>query len=648
MSRSSASSAAFFFQATAPTEPREITVQIETGIFAWCESIGIHCFYRERPSDLETFDSFFTAGFSEVEKQKFLIDHGLAVSAAASLFFENVVCFENSGISNDRVMQALNTSPVRRDQISRHDIHYFPFLRDAPTYHCSALFKDIWEVNWFNKLDENAFFGMKSYWVFLKIMLTPNDYIQQTFKQSISDPLVTLNTYVHFLARKNSLRSNFLKDEKFKMWWETLSLSDIQCLFQSFSPSVDLETIKSSLQQLSQDMAAPKFENCFSLLSTLIDLVSDEIFLDVKTSSTIGLHVPLVALRDALLTICHPFFQESELSAQKIITFCRKITNLLNGIESLPFFVDSVKNAKFYEFLRETRDVIKHLQRSLVDSTDEFELIHCVEESVDIQLATALLPANLVNIFIDWLKKPDDITSARLENKMTVLKIFEKTYCAYEKSQNTYMAQTASTLLSTASCTSSWFASKVFSVPVVRAPTPRHDLSDILRKLNELNDSNAFMRGMCELLSLQGNSIEATHLQFVVRLIKQFSREFLAKQYVARMHDSPYLSRELMRQLCIAVPDSAMREVAELFISMMQRAAEPCISTAKEWVTVDHVPMTLVSAVDENRAGGLDALRGADEVLFRQLNSTDFRPLTDEALGIDEQQGNAQPAVHPV
>src|SRR3990167_9712043 len=193
MSRSSAHDAPAFFREAICTETRETTVEIENGILAWCELIGIQCFYRSCPSDLKTFESFFASDCNKNKKGQFLINHGLAVISAASFFFENAVRSENSGIFNDRIMQSLNISAVRNDQISSHDIQYFPFLRDAPAYACSKLFSEYSDVNWFNSLDENEIFCEKSYGVFLKIILTPSDNIRKIFDECISDKVAALN-----------------------------------------------------------------------------------------------------------------------------------------------------------------------------------------------------------------------------------------------------------------------------------------------------------------------------------------------------------------------------------------------------------------------------------------------------------------------
>ena len=122
--------------------------QIEAAIIAWCESTGINCFYKIPPFDFKEFKSFFVSGFNKHEKENFLINNGLAVASAASLFFENSVRLENTGISANHVVQHFRQNHVTHE-ISPHDIKYFPFLRDAPNYACSGLF-GYDDVNWFN------------------------------------------------------------------------------------------------------------------------------------------------------------------------------------------------------------------------------------------------------------------------------------------------------------------------------------------------------------------------------------------------------------------------------------------------------------------------------------------------------------------
>lgn len=628
MSRSSATTSSFFHSAM-PVESREITAQIEKAIHLWCESVSISCFYQTPLSDLKSFKSFFASFADKKGKEQFLIDHGLATVSAASFFFENVVRSENAGIFNNRVMQSLHLNAVRHDQISSHDIRYFPFLRDAPSYNCSTLFEDSQAIKWFENLDKNKIFCEKSYWVFLKIMLTPDDFIRKIMGECVSDRVVALNASLHFCARKSFLKKTLQKNEKFKAWWEKLSTSDIQLMFNELSPKVDLQKTKSLFQAFSQDMMAVKMEYCFSILKQLINLSVDDIFMEEQLRKAIGLYTPLVGVRDALQHLCESFFQNTELCPGDIVKFIRKMTNILDGFESLPFLINSVKSDKLDIFLREMREGMEHLRRSLIDSADEFEEIDRLEESDGIQLPIQLTRENLVRHFMQWLGKRDDITGELLENKMVLLKIFQQTYADYEKSQNTYMAQTTSALFSVVSFTSSWVSSKVLSAPVFLATTPRHNLDEFADRINELNDYDALVQVISKLLSLQDNTIEPMHTRFVARLIKQFSREFLAKQFVTRMQDNPQLSTELMRILSVPVPDADVMGTVNLFIKEMKARLE-------EWVVIE--PASEKSS--EGKSTVLSAApEKADKIAeFEGLDLSDLRPFNPNELDGDTMQ----------
>ncbi|HLD84208.1 MAG TPA: hypothetical protein VI844_00365, partial [Coxiellaceae bacterium] len=144
--------------------------------------------------------------------------------------------------------------------ITANDIDHFPVLTDADPYYFPTKYRYVSsgngytqaEVDAFSALQDNAKFLEKSYWQFLKIVLTPDDVFKKTLADHVEEPELTELT-AHFVARKQALRAALLQSHQFKKTWRQWScqLFDINSDYLLFCTQLLKQEFEESITALS-------------------------------------------------------------------------------------------------------------------------------------------------------------------------------------------------------------------------------------------------------------------------------------------------------------------------------------------------------------------------------------------------------------
>lgn len=597
-------------------------------------------------SDFQDLQSYLADDITD-KKINFLIKNGLSEIFALSYFFEeDDLHKENVGIANGRVVRIdfdmsaysivsdprfrgarghnyVTKSPQDAFQITARDLNDFPNLTDADPYYWPTKSRTLSAAHGysnqdalkFRELSKDDIFVDRSYLTFLKIIVTPDETIENMLAAHISDPDCRAIFSRHFIERKKQLKTELQKSAKFKLFWKGASDFSIRKIIADFfefncalkenhhNLSVNVSIVTQHYYEFCRDMMHEPMTDGLKYLVNMTELCRGGITQLGVGHRSMRLYTPLVALRDVLLASYRSFYESKELSAQDIELFFNETSNALKGFEFLSLSVTSDEATQlklFFDMMRNTlRQLIMYCSfwndsfSSMMGSEIETRFCSSIGSAAFVNVPV-LKPDALVHDMSLWLQKMRDHNGiSELENKATLLTLLEPLVAEMEKAAATYAAQAvalaalsaqaASTMLSYAS---SWFSKEPAPAQPVSKPEKMLDeIKFTIKKIERSVTTDELCRAISQLLSIAGNGAESFRMQFVSALVNQYSAEFSVKHIIEQLQKNPQFAQYLEIQINKKISDEELGRIVPLFIQAIQPG-----STVSEdgFVEVEH------------------------------------------------------------
>src|SRR3990167_1818896 len=390
-------------------------------------------------------------------------------------------------------------------------------------------------IKYCGALEKNPIFIQRKNLTLLKIILIPNDFAEEVLLARVQHEESVQTNLLHFINNKSVLKNQLVQDEKFLLWWPTLSEITLKNFFAELNDFPRLQTqVLLRLPNFAKEIASVEIEKNYFVLSELIN-----IFALKNDAESLCFYASLCGVRQVVFESYDLFFRDPSRAA---LDKCKdEIMNVLNGIQQ---HTGLNKNEQLQDFFNSTNNCFEQLSR-VYDSVGQPTIAEVDAEFVMVEELST--PPEYLEEFKRWIFKTDPRDTTRLENKCSVVQIYKQT-CADPSTPQVKNGSFSDQLISitsfAASSLSSLFSARKSSArfaPEIVSQSYSISQSSFRftpTKLEETKNADEFRNALNDLLTLQSKrlkEIEPIQKRFVSNLLKRFLYEYSVKNIVYQM-----------------------------------------------------------------------------------------------------------------
>ena len=468
----------------------------------------------------------------------------------------------------------INMNQERKFSITTRDLNGFPKIQDTMLYYwlatASATEVDIAtrlrimsphgyseKVSAvFARLNQNKVFLDKSYLVFLKSILIPDEKIESIFASHILDPVIANTFAQYFIDRNDELRNQLLICPQFNRFWKTLSVDYVKSIFDSLDIN---PALSANYYAFCREMMREDF---MESLRFLWDLSHSPIM-------TTFLKNPAKDLYEKLHHCYRSFREVNEGLSSEIEEFISNVCDALRAFTIASMIREKEMNhhnsrqkALFHKMINNTLSVFLkrccYLNPAFEFDLKKIETHPTTDEPICLtELNSAVLVSDILSWMIETKVKKrlshSFGSSVELANQKVILSFLKIRLDEFERNtQNeTYLATSAKMAVNASVSVVSFFSSFVSARPAVQEAAPAVSplilLQTVYEKAKESRDHSSFSAALSELVTIQGADVSLLRKNFFSDVVQHYVSEFLAMDYFERERRNPNLSAYLIQ-----------------------------------------------------------------------------------------------------